>query len=122
MTRLGRWIIWSIRRQIPPGVSTRVSPVTQGLLALIRPDFGHVCHWLIVSSYCTPGSAQRHAAYAIWSHRSRALTVLLTLPFVRHVRCQSPSSSIALKKRLGMRTELFEFWPLTVKYASPLKS
>src|SRR4051794_652538 len=33
-----------------------------GLLALIRPDCGHVCHSLIVSSYCTPGSAQRHAA------------------------------------------------------------
>src|SRR2546429_6234388 len=100
-TRAGRWIIWSIRRQIPPGVRTRVSPVTQGLDALIRPDLGQVCHWLIVSSYWTPGSAQRHAAKAIWSHRSRALMLLETLPLVRQVRCHSPSSSNALKKALG---------------------
>ena len=72
-----------MRRQIPPGVRTRVSPVTQGLEALIRPDCGQVCHWLIVSSYCTPGSAQRQAAKAIWSHRSRALMVLAILPLVR---------------------------------------
>ncbi len=84
MTRLGRWIIWSMRRQIPPGVRTRVSPVTQGLEALMRPDLGQVCHWLMVSSYCTPGSAQRQAAKAICSHRSRALMVLATLPLVRH--------------------------------------
>src|SRR5256714_13645224 len=36
----------------------------QGLDALIRPEFGHVCQLLIVVSYCTPGSAQRHAASA----------------------------------------------------------
>src|SRR6476619_3842536 len=36
-----------------------------GLDALIRPEFGLVCHWLMVVSYCTPGSAQRHAASAI---------------------------------------------------------
>src|SRR6185437_9404849 len=111
-----------MRRQMPPGVSTRVSPLTQGLLALMRPDLGQVCHWLMVSSYCTPGSAQRHAAKAIWSHSSRALRVLETLPLERQVRCQSPSSSTALKKRLGMRTELLEFCPLTVMYDSPLKS
>src|SRR5688572_32476531 len=108
-----------MRRQIPPGVSTRVSPVTHGLDALMRPERGQVCHWLIVSSYCTPGSAQRHAAKQICSHRSRALTLLLTLPLDRHVRFQLPSSSTALKKRLGMRTLLFEFCPLTVIYASP---
>src|SRR3954469_25575656 len=103
-----------MRRQIPPGVSTRVSPVTHGLLALIRPLLGHVCHWLIVSSYCTPGSAHRHAANAICSHRSRAFTVLAIFPVVRYVRCQSPSSSTALKNLLGIRIELFEFCPLTV--------
>ena len=31
----------------------------------MRPDTGQVCHWLITVSYCTPGSAQRHAASAI---------------------------------------------------------
>ena len=78
ITRAGRWIIWSIRRQMPPGVSTRVSPVTHGFEALMRPDFGQVCHWLIVSSNCTPGSAQRQAAKAICSQRSRALIVFAT--------------------------------------------
>src|SRR5438093_13380944 len=117
ITREGKWIIWSMRRQIPPGVRTRVSPVTHGLLALIRPLLGQVCHWLIVSSYCTPGSAQRQAAYAIWSHKSRALTVFEIFLSVRRSSSQSASSSIALKKRLGMRTELLEFWPETVSYA-----
>src|SRR4051812_20520328 len=98
-----------MRRQIPPGVSTRVSPVTQGLLALIFPLRGQVCHWLIVSSYCTPGSAQRQAAYEICCHKSRALIFFATLPFVRLVSVHSVSSSTALKKRFGMRTELFEF-------------
>ena len=36
-----------------------------GLDALMRPEFGDVCHWLIVVSYWTPGSAQRQAASAI---------------------------------------------------------
>ncbi len=36
-----------------------------GFDALIRPDTGDVCHWLITVSYCTPGSAQRQAASAI---------------------------------------------------------
>src|SRR5439155_1501859 len=47
-----------MRRQIPPGVRTRVSPVRHGLEALMRRECGQVCHWLMVSSYCTPGSAQ----------------------------------------------------------------
>ena len=54
-----------MRRQMPPGVSTRVSPVTQGLEARIGPERGQVCHSLMVSSYCTPGSAQRQAAKQI---------------------------------------------------------
>src|SRR3982751_4510750 len=45
-----------------------------GLDALMRPEFGDVCHWLIVVSYCTPGSAQRHAASEISRISSRALT------------------------------------------------
>ena len=32
-----------------------------GLDALIRPDWGHVCHSLMVVSNCKPGSAQDHA-------------------------------------------------------------
>ena len=37
-----------------------------GFDALMRPDTGQVCQSLIVVSYWTPGSAQRHAASAIW--------------------------------------------------------
>ena len=43
-----------------------------GFDALIRPVFGHVCHSLMVVSYWTPGSAQRHAASAISPISSRA--------------------------------------------------
>jgi hypothetical protein len=38
------------------------------------------------------------------------------------VVCQVPSSATACMKRSGTRIELFEFWPDTVAYASPLKS
>ena len=85
-----------------------------GLLALMRPPAGQVCHALMVVSYWTPGSAQRHAAKLISSQSSRALMVLATLPSVRRSSCQSLSASIASKNASGMRTELFEFWPLTV--------
>src|SRR3954464_12095379 len=64
----------------------------QGLDALIRPEFGHVCHWLIVVSYWTPGSAQRHAASAISLISARELTVLTDSPVARATRCQSASS------------------------------
>src|SRR3954463_2935940 len=43
-----------------------------GFDALMRPELGDVCHWLIVVSYCTPGSAQRHAASEISRINSRA--------------------------------------------------
>src|SRR5215212_2791243 len=66
----------------------------QGLDALIRPETGDVCHWLIVVSYCTPGSAQRHAASAISRISSRAGSVAVGAPVERAVR----------------RTELFAFW------------
>src|SRR5690606_18237881 len=80
-----------------------------GLLALIRPSGKHVCHSLIVVSYCTPGSAHDHAAYATSSHRSRARTVLAGLPSVRRRSVQSASSPTAARNSLLMRTELLEF-------------
>ena len=46
-----------------------------GFEALIRPVAGHVCHSLIVVSYCMPGSAHSHAAWAISRISSRARTV-----------------------------------------------
>src|SRR3989344_5692311 len=64
----------SILFHFPPSVKTKVSPVTHGLLALILPSLGQVCHSLIVSSYCTPGSAQAQAQYPIESHNFSALT------------------------------------------------
>src|SRR3954470_6238350 len=82
-----------------------------GLEALMRPEFGHVCHWLIVVSYWTPGSAQRQAASAISRISSRALTGSpIGSPVVRAIRCQSASSSTACMNSSVTRTELLAFW------------
>src|SRR5262245_55173282 len=54
-----------------------------GFEALMRPVFGHVCHRLIVESYCTPGSAQPHAASQSVRSVSFALSVSTTSPVVR---------------------------------------
>src|SRR5213595_2118431 len=43
-----------------------------GLLALMRPLLGQVCHLLIVVSYCTPGSPQCQAQSAMRLSSSRA--------------------------------------------------
>src|SRR5258708_5241734 len=95
-----------------------------GVLALIAPSPGQGGHSLIVVSNCTPGSAQLQAANAISSHNSRALSVsagfgsrssLRAFSFsVRQYRFQSPSSWAAFMNSLVIRTELFEFCPLTV--------
>src|ERR1700722_19277182 len=61
----------------------------QGFDALIWPSSGQVCHSLIVVSNCTPGSAQRQAAFAILSHNSREGTLLITLLSVLASRFQS---------------------------------
>ena len=81
-----------------------------GFEALIRPVFGSVCHELIVVSYWTPGSAQRHAASAIWCSRSRAFIVSTTEPSTRAVRFQSASASTASMNESETRTELLAFW------------
>src|SRR5689334_18094358 len=97
-------------------VSSRNMYSLQGLLALMRPSAGQVCHSLMVVSYCRPGSALCHAASQICSQRSRAGTVLITrVGFVRVVSSQSASLSTAAKNSLETRTELFEFWPETVR-------
>ena len=59
-----------------------------GFDALMRPDAGHVCHSLIVVSYCMPGSAHSHAACAISRISSRARTVSTGL--ARHDRLELP--------------------------------
>src|SRR3954468_7244859 len=82
-----------------------------GLDALIRPEFGDVCHWLIVVSYCTPGSAQRHAASAISRMSSRACSGSPTRsPVLRAMRRHPSSASTACMKSSVTRTELFAFW------------
>src|SRR3954463_1700471 len=82
-----------------------------GFDALMRPEFGHVCHWLIVVSYWTPGSAQRQAASAISRISSRAGIGSPTgspvwRASVRH--CSSPST--ACMNLSFTRTELLAFW------------
>ena len=91
-----------------------------GLDALICPPAGDVCHSLIVVLNCTPGSAHLHAASAILLHKSLALTVFIVDPSVLAVSSQSPSDSKALINSFGTLTELLEFCPETVAYASPL--
>src|SRR4026209_1378271 len=89
-----------------------------GLLARIGPEAGQVCQSFTVVWNCRPGSAEAQAAWPIFSHRSRALRVLGTPFLFRQVRSQSPSASTAFRNSSVTRTELFEFWPETVRYAS----
>src|SRR5947199_6420567 len=82
-----------------------------GLDALIRPEFGQVCQRLIVESYWTPGSAQRHAASAISAMSSRAgMGSPIGSPVVRAVSRHSPSASTARMNSSVTRTELLAFW------------
>src|SRR5829696_6619801 len=88
-----------------------------GFDALMRPDAGEVCQSLIVVSYCTPGSAQRHAASAIWRSRSRASTVFIARSSPvsgsrseRAIRSHSWPFSAAFMKSSVTRTELLAFW------------
>src|SRR6478672_6841545 len=57
-----------------------------GLDAVIRPVSGLVCQSLMVSSYCTPGSAHSHAARAILVNSSRASTLSITSWVLRERR------------------------------------
>ena len=63
-----------------------------GLEALMRPLAGLVCHSLIVVSYCMPGSAHSHAAWAISRISSRARTVSTGSPVRTAFSFQSRSS------------------------------
>src|ERR1044072_6213073 len=93
-------------------VSSRNMYSEHGLLPRIGPDAGQVCQSLTVVWYCRPGSAQAQAAWPIFSHSSRAFSVLEIRPgLVRQVRSQEPSDSTAFKNSSVTRTELLEFWP-----------
>src|SRR3954463_15776907 len=78
-----------------------------GLDALMRPETGHVCHSLMIVSYWTPGSVQRHAASAILRITSRARS---GLPVERASVRRSPSASTAFVNSSVTRTELLAFW------------
>src|ERR671920_486993 len=82
-----------------------------GFEALMRPEFGDVCHWLIVVSYWTPGSAQRHAASEISRMSSRAgIGSPIGSPVVRAIVRHSSSFSTACMNASVTRTELLAFW------------
>src|SRR5579859_2577346 len=95
-------------------VSSRNMYSEQGLDALMRPVFGHVCQRLIVESYCTPGSAQLQAASATWRQRSFASSVSQISPVVRNRVCHLAPASAACMNSSVTRTLLFEFCPLMV--------
>src|SRR3954464_15898481 len=93
-----------------------------GLDAVIRPVSGFVCQSLIVSSYCSPGSAHSHAACAILWNSSRASTSSMTSPVLR---AQSPNvepSSTARMNSSETRTELLAFWYCTEVMSAPPRS
>src|SRR5476649_508031 len=96
-------------------VSSRNMYSEQGLLARISPDALQVCQSFMVVLKCRPGSADAHAAWPIFSHRSRAFSVLVIFLLVRPIRFQSPSVSTARRKSSFKDTELLEFWPETVR-------
>src|SRR5690242_3968319 len=93
-------------------VSSRNMYSEHGFDALIAPLFGHVCQRLIVESYCTPGSAQAHAASATVCQSSFASSVSQTSPVVRMIVCHLPPACTAFMKSSVTRIELFEFCPL----------
>ena len=60
-------------------VSSRNMYSEHGLEARIGPDAGQVCQSLMVVWNWMPGSADAQAALPIFSHRSRAFSVLVDL-------------------------------------------
>src|SRR3954452_14848651 len=93
-----------------------------GLDAVIRPVSGLVCQSLIVSSYCSPGSAHSHAAWLILRNSSRASTVSITSPVLRARSPNSVPSSTARMNSSLTRTELLAFWYWTEVMSAPPRS
>src|SRR5579885_988 len=86
-----------------------------GIEARIGPAEGQGCKSIIVGGEGRPGEAGGQAARPIFSQSSRAFMTLCGLPSRRFVRVHSPSFSTARKNSSVTRTELFEFWPETVR-------
>ena len=104
-------------------VSSRNMYSEQGLDALMRPEFGQVCHLLIVVSYWTPGSPQAQAPSDIWdriylaSYSGAELgavghpTRLPLLPFIHrsHELIAQPNRQIGVlehDRRIGFAVEV----------------
>src|SRR4029434_10312661 len=87
-------------------VSSRNMYSEHGFEALIRPSSVQVCHSLMVVSYCTPGSAHAHAAYAISSHRLAAGMRFEILPSVRRRSSHSPAAFRTAQKPVRTRVLL----------------
>src|SRR5208337_537554 len=100
-------------------VSSRNMYSLQGLLALIRAVFLHVCQRFTVVSYCIPGSPQCHVESAILHRSSLALYFSFGCPSVTFFVHQSRSSSTARMNSSVTRTEWLAFWKKTELYASP---
>src|SRR5690625_4315534 len=93
-----------------------------GLDAVMRPDSGVVCQSLMVSSYCSPGSAHAQAASAIVVNNFGAQTVSTTWLSSRLRRPNSVWSSTARMNPSLTRTELFAFWYCTLVLSVPPRS
>src|ERR1700694_4255730 len=93
-----------------------------GLEARMSPDALQVCRSFMLVLKCSRGWAEAQAAWPIFSQRSRAFSVFVTFLLVRPIRSQSPSVSTARRKSSFSDTELLEFWPETVRYASESQS
>src|SRR3954469_12009236 len=93
-----------------------------GLDAVIRPVSGFVCQSLMVSSYCSPGSAHSHAACAILWNSSRASTSSMTSPVLRARSPNVEPSSTARMNSSETRTELLAFWYCTEVMSVPPRS
>src|SRR5690606_9870064 len=94
----------------------------QGLLAVMRPEFGVVCQSLMVSSYWMPGSAHSQAAWAILRNSVRASTFSITWPVSRARRPKSLPFSTASMNSSETRTELLAFWYCTETMSLPPRS
>src|SRR6478672_8176660 len=93
-----------------------------GLLALMRPLLGQVCHLLMVVSYCTPGSPQCQAQSAMRVSSSRAgHDGPSLLGSVTQCVVHFWSFSTACMNSSVTRTDRFAFWNRIELYASPLK-
>src|SRR3989344_3667418 len=85
-----------------------------GFEALMRPEFGQVCHLFMVVSNCIPGSAQFQVASAIKRISSLALTLSATSPVFIIFKSHQSSFSTARMNSSEARTELLAFWKKTL--------